>query len=281
MNLYKGELYKMDFHIHTYYSDGQASPASIVKRAKELGYDMIAITDHDGTGGIREAVETGKSVGLRVITGMELATETEQGIGLHILGYGFDVQNLRLKAVLADLEERRRQRNIKLIRVLNDMGYDISLDELQKSQPGGFIGKPVIARALEAKGYVGHYKEAFKDGQFLGSREAKAVKKEKLQASDAIALINEAGGAAVLAHPIQTRHVGQPGSEEFYGNMEKIIGRLKACGLKGLECYHPDQNAGQTKRFMELADEYELYVTRGSDFHGLDYADAEPTAEVE
>lgn len=281
MNLYKGELHKMDFHIHTYYSDGQASPASIVKRAKKLGYDMIAITDHDGTGGIKEAVETGKSVGLRVITGMELATETEQGIGLHILGYGFDVQNPRLKAVLADLEERRRQRNIKLIRVLNAMGYDISLDELQKSQPGGFIGKPVIARALEAKGYVGHYKEAFKDGQFLGSREAKAVKKEKLQASDAIALINEAGGAAVLAHPIQTRHVGQPGSEEFYGNMEKIIGRLKACGLKGLECYHPDQNAGQTKRFMELADEYELYVTRGSDFHGLDYADAEPTAEVE
>ena len=83
---------------------------------------------------------------------------------------------------------------------------------------------------------------------------------------------------AVLAHPIQTRGVGETGSEEFYKNMDTIIRRLKLQGLKGLECYHPDQDHEQTMRFIELAEKYHLHITRGSDFHGKDFAEADPTA---
>lgn len=272
--------YKIDFHIHTNFSDGQATPTEVVNRAAELGYEKIAITDHDGIDGVREAIAAGEATGVEVIAGIELATEIEEGIGLHILGYNFDIDNAHLNAVLEALRQRRDARNHMLVGVLNDMGYEISMEDLQKRQPNGFIGKPVIARTLCEKGYVDNPKEAFKKGQFLGSDEARKVKKEKVLASEAIALINEAGGTAVLAHPIQTRGAGETGSEEFYRNMETIIKRLKSQGLGGLECYHPDQNSEQTGRFVELAKKYELQITRGSDFHGKDFADADPTAQV-
>ena len=271
--------YKVDFHIHTNFSDGQTAPSDIVQKAKELGYDMIAITDHDGVDGISEAVEAGKTADLKVIPGIELATEIEEGIGLHILGYGIDISEPRLRAVLDDLAERREKRNEQLLQILNDMGYDISYEDLHRQQPNGFIGKPIFARALAAKGYVAHYKDAFKGDRFLGSKEARQAKKVKIMASEAIELIKGAGGIAVLAHPIQTRGAGETGSEEFYGNIEIIIKRLKSQGLEGLECYHPDQNSEQSARFVEMAEKYGLHITRGSDFHGLDFADAALTAK--
>ena len=90
-------------------------------------------------------------------------------------------------------------------------------------------------------------------------------------------IIKEAGGTPVLAHPIQTRGIGRPGSEEFFTNIEAIIKRLKHQGLKGLECFHPDQNFEQSMRFVEMAEKYHLHITRGSDFHGKDFAEADKT----
>ncbi|MDO4745822.1 MAG: PHP domain-containing protein [Bacillota bacterium] len=272
------DQYKVDFHIHTKYSDGLATPVEIVRSAKELEYDMIAITDHDGIDGIKEALIAGETAGVKVIPGIELATVTEEGIGLHILGYYFDHENPALNAKLEELRQRRDARNHKLVDVLKSLGYDISMEELLERQPNGFIGKPVIARLLTEKGYIDNYKEAFKGGKMLDSNEAKAVKKEKILASEAIELIKNAGGIAVLAHPIQTRGVGEKDSEEFYKNIDAIVRRLKIQGLKGLECYHPDQNHEQTMRFVEMAEKYHLHITRGSDFHGKDFADADPTA---
>ena len=146
-----------------------------------------------------------------------------------------DPDDAALNDVLTDLAEKRDQRNRRLINVLNEMGFEISLDELKVGRPGGFIGKPVIARALADKGYIKNYEEAFKGDRFFGSPEARAVKKDKLQAAKAIQLIKAAGGIAVLAHPVQTRHIGDPGSEEFYTNIEKIIRQLKTQGISGLE----------------------------------------------
>ena len=278
LSIYRNDIHNIDLHLHTIYSDGLASPSYIVKAAAAAGRRAVAITDHDGIGGVAEALAAGKDAGIEVITGIEFATVLENGTGLHILGYGFNPDDAHFNQVLKDLEKKRDDRNRRLIKVLNDKGYDISMDELMKGRKNSFIGKPVIARALAAKGYISSYLEAFSSKDILASPEARSIKKEKLLASDAIELIHSAGGAAVLAHPIQTRHVGEPGSEEFYGSMKKIIGELKEKGLNGLECYHPDQNRQQTERFIEIADEYNLCITRGSDFHDADYADAKPTA---
>lgn len=268
--------YKVDFHIHTTASDGEATPTEIVKRAKELGYDIIAITDHDNTDGLQEAMIAAEALEMKVVPGIEIAVVTEDGRGLHMLGYHIDPENPKLKAFLDNMIENRRKRNEQLFEVLREMGYDISISDIQVGR-NNFVGKPLIARALVRKGYISDMKEAF-GPEILGSPMCRKVTKVKPLASEAIEIISCAGGTPVLAHPIQTRGIGKPGSEEFYENMDGIIGRLKKQGLKGLECFHPDQNFEQSMRFIEMAEKYHLHITRGSDFHGKDFADADKTA---
>ena len=268
---------KIDYHIHTTCSDGQMDPVDVVRQAKELGYDAIAITDHDNMNGIREALTAGKAVNLTVIPGIEIAAETEEGIGLHILGYRIDPDSEKLQAFLEDLIRSREVRNEKLLKALNDMGYEIGLEDVEMGA-NSFIGKKIIARAMVRKGLIGTEEEAF-GPEIFGSPQSRAIKKAKPKASEAIRAIADAGGTPVLAHPIQTRNIGRPGSEEFFENIEMIIARLKDQGLKGLECYHPDQDEEQSLRFVELAGKYHLHITRGSDFHGDDFSRADPTAE--
>lgn len=273
--------YQVDFHIHTRYSDGQAWPAEIVRAAKALGYRKIAVTDHDGIDGLPEALSEGKKVGLEVIPGMELAVATPSSVELHILGYGMDLHSEKLKAAMKQLSENRVNRNIRLIAALQDMGYEIDEAELKKLQPNDYIGKPVIARALIEKGYASDISEVFQSKKLLGSEKALAIKKKKPSAADAVHLIRDAGGLAVLAHPIQAKRIGTPGSEAFYEEIEKIIVELAAEGLGGLECFHPDQDAEQSRRFVKMAQEHALCISRGSDFHGRNFAEAEDTAQIE
>lgn len=268
--------YKVDFHIHTTASDGEAKPTEIVKRAKELEYDIIAITDHDNTDGLAEAQIAAEALEMKVVPGIEIAVETEEGTGLHMLGYHIDPENEELKQFLGQMIENRKIRNKELFRVLQSMGYDISEEDIEVGK-NSFIGKPLIARALVKKGYISNMKEAF-GKQILGSPECRNVRKVKPLAKEAIEIIKKAGGTPVLAHPIQTRGIGKPGSEQFYENMDKIIGTLKRQGLRGLECYHPDQNEEQSMRFIDMAEKYHLHITMGSDFHGKDFAEADKTA---
>lgn len=262
---------KVDLHIHTWFSDGASAPADIVKRAKEAGYDKIAITDHDGVDGLSEALRAGEAEGITVIPGIELATETGEGTELHILGYDFDQSNPHFQETLADLRKKRARRNEKLLAVLKDMGYPLTMEDLTLREGQRFIGKPIIARAMAKKGYLQRPKDAFEKGKFLESPQAKKVKKERLKTADAIRLIREAGGTAVLAHPIQIRGFGEPGSEGFYEKIEELLAELKKEGLGGLECFHPDQSPAQSERFLRMAQKYDLSVTRGSDFHGSQY----------
>ncbi len=271
------EKYKVDYHIHTTYSDGHSTPTDIIKKAKEQGYDIIAITDHDNVDGIPEAMIAAEAVDLKVIPGLEVATESEEGLGLHILGYNIDTNSEELKDFLKQLIANREDRNVRLFEALRESGYNVSFEDVEKGK-NSFIGKPLIADALVKKGYITHQKQAF-GPEILGSEKLRKIKKAKPSVKDAIEVIIKAGGTPVLAHPIQIKGMGIPGSEEFFENADKLIGRLRKKGLKGLECYHPDHNEEQAMRFVEIAEKYRLHITEGSDYHGDDYPNVRETAD--
>lgn len=266
---------KVDYHLHTYYSDGSLSPVEVVKRAKDLEYSEIAITDHDGIDGVREAQIAGEALEVRVISGIELAAAYPWGEGqqldLHILGYRFDIKNKELNRELEQIRENRRVRNEKLLAVLKDMGIELSEEDLTFEENQDYIGKPLIARAMAKRGYIKEPKEAFEPGRFLESPEAKAVKKEKISAERAFELIRGAGGVPVLAHPMKIKGLGQRGTEEFYDNLDQLLRALKKAGLKGLECFHPSHQEQDSLRLVSLSEKYHLHITEGSDYHGPEF----------
>ncbi|MDO4394301.1 MAG: PHP domain-containing protein [Bacillota bacterium] len=272
-------MWKIDYHIHTIYSDGGSEPEQIVRTAAAKGIETVAITDHDGIDGVETAIKVGKECGVNVITGIEFATEYGDGDVLHILGYGFDSKNKMLTDILEYINEERNKRNLRLIALLGNMGYEISMEEIRSQRNNDFIGKPNIARMLQAKGYIRDWLDAFKPGEFLESPEAKEIKKTKIDATEAVKVISKAGGIPVLAHPIQIKDEREPDDCAFYDKVDNIVTDLKDKGLRGIECYHPDQDREQTIKFLDLAEKHGLNVSRGTDFHYADYNNPKTTAD--
>ena len=149
-------LEKSDYHIHTYYSDGTESPSDVVDIFHRKGKEIIAITDHDGVTGIPEAIERAKLYGMTVIPVIEFSTRTSDGdIGIHMLGYGIDIENRWLLESIEIIRKWRQERNVRLIDEINDMGYPLAMEDLHLREGQDFIGKPIIARAMMAKGNYG------------------------------------------------------------------------------------------------------------------------------
>ena len=259
--------YKVDYHVHSWCSDGTMKPTELVRKYHEEGYDIISITDHDGIDGIAEALIAGEALKIQVITGVELSVDFE-GINLHILGYKFDHENEELQEKMEELRGYRKERNEKILAALQNMGYDITMEDAKQRKGQKYIGKPNFARALVAKGYVGSVKEAFAEGVFLNAPEIKAIEKKKMTAEEAIKLIAQAGGMAVLAHPAKIKNIGERGSEEYWKNFEELLRSLKKMGLKGLECFYPEHTEEEQLKFAVLAGKYHLHMTEGSDYHG-------------
>ena len=272
---------KVDYHLHTYYSDGSMSPTDIVKRANDMEYMEIAITDHDGIDGVREAQIAGNALGLSVISGIELAAKLDDEeawgeISLHILGHRINIKNKELLAELAIIKEKREQRNEKLLKALADMGYELTEEDLFFSEEQEYIGKPLIARAMCKKGYIQDPKEAFEAGKFLESPEIASIKKDKITVYRAIELIKGASGTASLAHPMKIKGLGERGSEEFYANLDKMLRKLKIAGLGGLECFHSAHSEEESLKLVSLAEKYHLHILAGSDYHGPEFEEGVP-----
>ena len=259
--------YKVDYHVHSWCSDGTMKPTELVRKYHEEGYDIISITDHDGIDGIAEALIAGEALKIQVITGVELSVDFE-GVNLHILGYKFDHENEELQEKMEELRGYRKERNEKILAALQNMGYDITMEDAKQRKGQKYIGKPNFARALVAKGYVGSVKEAFADGVFLNAPEIKAIERKKMTAEEAIKLIAQAGGMAVLAHPAKIKNIGERGSEEYWKNFEELLRSLKKMGLKGLECFYPEHTEEEQLKFAVLAGKFHLHMTEGSDYHG-------------
>lgn len=253
--------YKVDFHLHSYYSDGTMKPTDLVRMYKDKEYDMIALTDHDGVDGIAEAVIAGEALRIKVVPGIELSTAYDfdsREIELHILGYYIDTENQALRERLVEIRRDRDVRNEKLLAYLVEQGYALDYEDLLQRPGQTYVGKPNFARAIAKKGY-----EIENLWEVLDT-----VKKDKISASEAIDLIKGAGGIAVLAHPMKTKKLAEPRSEAFWNALDQIIRDLKKKGLKGLECYHPSATEDDSLKLVGLAEKYHLHITEGSDFHG-------------
>ncbi len=263
--------YITDFHIHSYFSDGTMKPTDIVRMYKDKEFDMISITDHDNIDGVNEAVIAGEALKIKVVPGIEFSTVDQKGHELHLLGYYFDIENEKLLEKLKELKETRKDRNVRLLEALNQMGYELKEEDLIQRPKQKYIGKPNFAMALLKKGYINSLKEAFAEGEFLESDKARSIKREKMSIYEAIELLKGAGGMAVVAHPMKIKGLGEKGSDQFFENLDSLIRELKKAGLKGLECYHPSASDEESIRLVDIAGKYHLHITEGSDFHGPEF----------
>jgi predicted metal-dependent phosphoesterase TrpH len=249
----------IDLHIHSTASDGSYKPAEVVRLAKAVGLAAISLTDHDTIDGLPEAIQAGAAMGLEVIPGVEISAEFAGGDSMHILGYFVDYLDGRLDERLAVLKRARAQRNPKIIAKLNALGIPITNAQVEQISGGGQVGRPHIARALLESGYVRSFQEAF--DIYLRKGGLAFVPKFRFPPVEALAMIKEAQGIPVLAHPF-TLGLNSRGLKE-------LLQELKALGLAGLEVYYADHTPEMEALYLSLARELGLLVTGGSDFHGL------------
>lgn len=255
---------RLDLHLHTTHSDGSLPPAAVLALAHKAGVTALAITDHDITTGIPEAVQAGASLGIEVIPGVEISSRFGES-ELHILGYFLDWQDPAFNARLAGLRASRHSRNPQIIERLRAMGHDITYDEVRELAGTESVGRPHIARVLMNKGYVKSAKEAF--DRFLAQGKPAYVPRELPDPAGAMAWIRAAKGVPVLAHPLWAKQNGE--------GLFALCGRLKTEGLGGMEVHYSTHNPKQTAELLDIAKRLDLLVTGGSDFHGLTKPDIE------
>lgn len=255
---------RVDFHLHTTHSDGSCTPTEVVEMAHQAGVTALAITDHDITTGIVEAITAGQQYGIDVIPGIEISSIINDS-ELHILGYFLDWQDPELQARCHTLRDSRHRRNPKIIERLQASGIDITYNEVQVLAGTESVGRPHIARVLMDKGVVTSAKEAF--DRFLANGKPAYVPRELPSPAEAIQWIKAAKGLAVLAHPTWVKTTDRP--------LIDLVRQLKADGLDGVEVYYSTHAARQTREYLSLAQQLGLLITGGSDFHGVTKPDIE------
>ncbi|MEG0068586.1 PHP domain-containing protein [Cetobacterium sp.] len=246
-----------DLHIHTTYSDGTFTVKEIFERAKFLGMKGISISDHDTMEGIDEAKKIASELDLEFIPGIEFSCALD-GLEIHILGYFLDKNCEELKAKLVELKKAREERNIKMIKKLNDRGLRITVEEVEKEATGTIVSRAHICNVMMNKGFVYSKGEAFK--QYLGRKGVAYVEKGNSDPKEIIKLIKKCGGVSALAHPNLV--------SESREKVEKIIDILKESGLDGLEVEYSSYTSKERAYYRKLAMEKNLLMVGGSDFHG-------------
>ncbi|MFZ5943620.1 MAG: PHP domain-containing protein [Bacillota bacterium] len=241
-----------DLHLHTTASDGEYSPAFVVRAAKTHGFTAISITDHDTLGGLQEAMKEGTEFQLEVIPGVEISALWEHK-EVHILGYYVNPDNENLLQKLEEMRNSRQERIRKMVFRLNELDYKIEMDKVFKISGQGAIGRPHIAKVLLEKGYVKTIKEAFV--KLLSPGCPAYIPRYKITPQEAIRLILNAGGIPVLAHP-------------GVNPDDAIIPFLKKEGLQGIEVWHPEHSTSIIEKYIRMAKEFDLLMTGGSDWHG-------------
>ncbi len=247
----------LDLHIHSTFSDGTMPPAELVALACKKGLTAISLTDHDTMAGVEPAVQAAEGLALEIVPGLEISV-SHADISLHILGYYMDTNNPGLNEALGRLQAGREMRNTTILERLAEQGIDVSPEDLRRVSPSGQTGRPHIARVMLEKGAVWSMQEAF--ARYLGRGACAYVSRTVLSSAEAIRIIRGAGGIAVLAHPLQL--------DSTLEKLPSFLKELVPLGLAGLEGYYPTHSAKIRRKIMEIASEFGLLLTGGSDFHG-------------
>ena len=245
----------IDLHSHTNESDGSCSPAELVEEALRAGIRLLGVTDHDTFAGYYQAVPLAHEAGLELVCGIELSTKLH-GRSVHLLGYflGDDGPAQEFRDWILDMQAARRDRNVRLIARLRELGFDITLEEVQ-AYGRGLTARPHFAQVMLEKGYVSTLQQAFDD--YLDESAKGYVYRREPQFAEGVERIRNAGGIASLAHPVRVN-----------GDVPALMPELCAAGLNAIEAYHSDHAPHHVELYLELAKRYGLLVTGGSDFHG-------------
>ncbi len=247
----------VDLHTHSNASDGTLSPRELVAHAAQHGLSALALTDHDTVDGLAEAVQAGHEYGVRVIPGIEIEVDHPRGT-FHLLGIGMWRLDAEVEAALRELKRMRTERNLRMVAAAQNEGMPLQYHELVTLASGAAIGRPHFARLMVRKRLVVNEQDAFE--RYLGDGRRLHVHRERLALTDAITMIHQAGGKAVLAHPLTLLL--------SWTQLSRQLRRWKDAGLDGVEAYHANSPLASARRIAELARELDLIVTAGSDFHG-------------
>lgn len=241
----------VDLQVHSTASDGALPPAAVVRAARDAGLVAIALTDHDTVDGLLEAAAEGARVGVRVVPGVELSTMFE-GEEVHLLGLHLrDVAVMRDE--LAAFQADRVARAERIVSLLNRHGIPVTMEAVLREAAGGAVGRPHIARAMVAGGWVREFREAF--DRWIGFGRPAYVGKAVFEVADAMALVHRAGGLAVWAHPGEQATPAR-------------TARMAALGLDGVEALHPSHPPYLVTRLVATIEEAGLLPSGGSDWHG-------------
>ena len=247
----------LDLHIHSTASDGSDSPEEIVAKARGAGLLAAAVTDHDNLGGVPRFLAACRSCGLTGISGVEVSAGFE-GDTIHILGYGVDPAHPELRAQFGTVLGGRDERNRRILEKLASLGFPLDWDEVASYAGSRVLGRPHIAQAMVARGYVPSIREAF--DLYLGNKGAAYFDRRRLPPEESIRLIRAAGGIAVWAHPFQW--------SADTGRLDAAMARLKEMGLAGVEAYYPTHTPAMLVEILRLAKAHGMLLTGGSDYHG-------------
>jgi predicted metal-dependent phosphoesterase TrpH len=247
----------IDLHTHSSASDGSLSPAQLIENARRQGLSALALTDHDTIAGLEEAKQEAEKSSLHFIPGIEIEITWAPG-EFHLLGLGIYQPNGAFLEALAELARLRERRNQKIIQRMQEWSIQVTYEDILSLSKGQSIGRPHFASLLVKRGLVKNQEQAF--STYLGRGRPFYVPKEGMEFRRTVQLIQDAGGIAVLAHPMSL-YVA-------WGHLPNLVKDLKDQGLNGIEAWHPTAKVRSCKRLEELGKSLGLCITAGSDFHG-------------
>lgn len=247
----------IDLHVHSTFSDGSLTPEELVEKAVQAGLSAMALTDHDGMMGIDRFMAACRQHGLRGIPGVEISVDFSGGT-MHMLGYFMRHTDPAVADALIRLRKGREERNQIILERINKMGFALAWHEVSELAKEDVVGRPHFAQAMITKGYVKKKEEAF--DKYLGKGKPGYADRTRFSVDESIAMIRDAGGVPVLAHPF-TLGLGRK-------RLRVLLAELAQKGLQGIETYYSEHSHDQQRFCLSMARDLGLAVTGGSDFHG-------------